>query len=298
MKRKCEKLPGAYYFESASLPLGVRRIEGAFVNHEHDYTGIPHRHDFAELVIVRDGRGEQVVNGSSYPVGKGDAFVIQDNADHYFPDYRELKLVNVIYSPALLRSMHGLLRRIPGYNMIFIMTPGLRRVRTYRNHFRLSPVQLMEALEIIARLERELQEKKTGFEASAAALFLELTIRISRSFREEMNGKDTVVRIGRLLSLLEENYRKDWTLGQMSREAAMSPNNFLRVFKQATDDSPLHYLSRVRLKNAKRLLLNSDLSIGEIADGCGFRDSNYFSKKFTAEFKLSPRKYRGGRKQF
>ncbi|MBR4666500.1 MAG: helix-turn-helix domain-containing protein [Lentisphaeria bacterium] len=49
---------------------------------------------------------------------------------------------------------------------------------------------------------------------------------------------------------------------------------------------------KIRLQHAGDLLINSNSSIAEIAEQCGFYDSNYFCKQFRRAFAVSPRSFR------
>ena len=65
-----------------------------------------------------------------------------------------------------------------------------------------------------------------------------------------------------------------------------------RYFKNRLNCTPLEYLTRLRLQKVLELILQSDLSLGEIALRCGFCDSNYLSKQFSAEYGIPPGKFR------
>lgn len=296
MKEKAEKLSGNVYFSSSFLPVAVRRVEGYDVTHEHDYTGHMHYHDFAELVVIFSGEGEQMINGFRYPVSAGDVFMMQDRTEHCFTEYCNLKIVNIMFSQELFTSMHVFLHQIPGYNVIFRIEPGIRSGGSFRNCLHLSQTSLSYVLELIRRLEGELTGRKNGYEAASTALLLEIIIYLSRSFSENGTDQRAALRLGRLLSELESRFAEDWSLDEMAHSSAMSVNNFLRIFKSATGVTPMDYLSSLRLTHARRLLRDSALSVSEIAFRCGFHDSNYFTKKFSGAYGCSPREFRAGLK--
>ena len=60
--------------------------------------------------------------------------------------------------------------------------------------------------------------------------------------------------------------------------------------------SPQQYLINLRLHNAQNMLLDTDLSVGEIARSVGYDDQLYFSRLFHRYFGTSPREYREVRK--
>jgi transcriptional regulator GlxA family with amidase domain len=72
----------------------------------------------------------------------------------------------------------------------------------------------------------------------------------------------------------------------------MSLRNFVRRFKQATGDSPLVYLQKLRVAAAKRLLENDHRSMQEISDAVGYQDPVFFRKIFQRHTGVSPSAYR------
>ena len=91
---------------------------------------------------------------------------------------------------------------------------------------------------------------------------------------------------------LERNYGGDVKLEAVAADIGMSPRNFSRRFKQATGDSPSHYLQRVRMEAAKELLRTTDLTVAEVAYRVGYGDMSYFSKMFGRHVGCLPHSYR------
>ena len=72
----------------------------------------------------------------------------------------------------------------------------------------------------------------------------------------------------------------------------MSLRNFVRRFKQATGDSPLLYLQKLRIAAAKRLLEGQHRSVQEISDAVGYKDVAFFRNLFLRHTGVSPSTYR------
>ena len=104
----------------------------------------------------------------------------------------------------------------------------------------------------------------------------------------------SLCRLGELISLLENRYTENWSIRKISKIASMAPSTLLPVFKKVTGYSPIDYLLQVRLSKAADLLQKTEDPISEIAQKCGFRDSNYFSRQFKKRYNISPRDYRTG----
>jgi len=72
----------------------------------------------------------------------------------------------------------------------------------------------------------------------------------------------------------------------------MSQRNFTRRFRIATNMTPLQYLQNQRLREAKELLKNSNLTIAEIAYRVGYIDVSYFTELFKKLASITPKEYR------
>lgn len=91
---------------------------------------------------------------------------------------------------------------------------------------------------------------------------------------------------------LHQNFHRDFPLDAPARRVAMSLRNFVRRFKQATGDSPLIYLQKLRVAAAKRLLESGHRTMQEISDAVGYQDVAFFRQLFQRHTGVSPSAYR------
>jgi transcriptional regulator GlxA family with amidase domain len=89
-----------------------------------------------------------------------------------------------------------------------------------------------------------------------------------------------------------QNFNKDFPLEQPAKSLGMSLRNFVRRFKQATGDTPLIYLQKLRIAAAKRLLEGGHRSMQEISDAVGYQDLAFFREVFQRHTGVSPGAYR------
>src|SRR5215468_4314108 len=91
---------------------------------------------------------------------------------------------------------------------------------------------------------------------------------------------------------LHDNFQHPFPLDAPAQRAGMNLRNFVRRFKQATGDSPLIYLQKLRIAAARRLLENNHRSMQEISDAVGYQDVAFFRALFQRHTGVSPSAYR------
>ena len=98
--------------------------------------------------------------------------------------------------------------------------------------------------------------------------------------------------IRRAVMYINENYEKSFSNLTLANLCNLSLGRFEHLFKLETGVSPSAYRQRLRIENAKSLLLSTALSVSEISFICGYTDSLYFSRIFKNQTGLPPVEYR------
>ncbi len=91
---------------------------------------------------------------------------------------------------------------------------------------------------------------------------------------------------------INENYKENLTLESVAQYCGLSREYLARSFKKYMGSTFKQYLDCVRISNAYKLLMNTDLSVLEVALENGFNDSRTFIKAFKAVYGETPHKYR------
>ena len=81
-------------------------------------------------------------------------------------------------------------------------------------------------------------------------------------------------------------------VADLAKRAAMSERTFLRRFREAVGLAPMPWLMRERMFRAQEILETSDVSLGDVADQCGFRSLETFRVSFKRLIGTSPAAYR------
>jgi AraC-like DNA-binding protein/ligand-binding sensor protein len=98
--------------------------------------------------------------------------------------------------------------------------------------------------------------------------------------------------IARAKRFIEDHHRDDLSLGQVAASVHTSLFYFCKLFKRHTGVSFTEYVSRLRTEKAKKLLLNLNLRVSEIAYEVGFQSLTHFNRVFKRILHESPSEYR------
>lgn len=148
-----------------------------------------------------------------------------------------------------------------------------------------------------------LEEKKGGFKSAIAVkkTLYEFFEYISENFaRFIFSGEEYKKHFKRLdtfnsvIEYIDEHYRESISADSLAARFFISTSYFSHLFKERANMSFVEYLNETRLRHARTLLENEDLSIGEISLNVGFNDINYFSRIFKKKVGITPTEYRRG----
>ena len=113
----------------------------------------------------------------------------------------------------------------------------------------------------------------------------------ARDSRERhMNGRSGSIE--RIVQLMKRNYKKDLTLADAGEIVSLSPKYVSWIFKNETHQSFTEFRIGLRMEQAKKMLIDSPLNVGQIADSVGYQNAESFMKIFKRIVGCTPTKYR------
>ena len=145
-----------------------------------------------------------------------------------------------------------------------------------------------EIYSLIERIER--QNSTDGNSLLATSDFYRL-LSVIESYRFQTYHKHDE-RSKHAKEYIDLHFKETDCLENAAIESKVSRRRFNDLFKALFNSTPNRYLTSVRIKKAKELLLNPEISIKRIAELSGFEDFYYFSKVFKKETGLSPMQFR------
>ncbi len=112
------------------------------------------------------------------------------------------------------------------------------------------------------------------------------------SFTFEYDKMKHVDVIYKVFEYIKNNYDKKITLDELAEETMLSRAYLSTLFKKETGYSISEYMNIVRVDKSKPLLVETNRTIVEIANMCGFEDQSYYTKVFRHVAGITPKKYR------
>ncbi|MDA3965193.1 MULTISPECIES: AraC family transcriptional regulator [Enterococcus] len=240
-----------------------------------------HTHDFLEISIVLEGQANYTIEEQEFQLNAGQIMLFNPGT-HHGEEQRTGTYSHQLHIGLTNISLDGLKRN---------------HLPTKKAILNLGEYQ-WEFLDKAWRLVKEYSEEQPEFQLMVKALIIEMLVLILRSLEKvqdntvtlalSKNAKRKQYLVNHAIYYLENHHTQEITLEQLADTLYVSPTYLSKVFKESTGMSPINYLIQVRLKHAKELLANEQLTIREISQAVGYQDAYHFSKLFKKYYGVSP----------
>lgn len=233
-----------------------------------------------DIQLAAQGRGALLIDGIEYPMEKGDviiifpgeSFMVRADGDEPFSRY----------------FIHFDFYREPEHRLA---TPVLDDGSCWPRTVRLSHYVDARAKCANIVLRKLKNEPISQVIADGELLsFLGLVIEQHNNSTTQADPEFTKSRrnIMRAERFVRENYARDISVKDIADVAGLSANYFGNTFKSILGTTPLGYLTDYRIEQAKRLMVDTEHTVGEIAQMVGYDDIHYFSNLFKRREGISP----------
>jgi len=256
-----------------------------------------HTHNFYELIFIENGSGLQLMNDVEFSYKKGDVFLLGPDDEHSFKIEEKTIFTFVKFTEQLFAEKNENNPNSKWQKKIdkLLLHPNTRPGSIVNDEN--ERTKLFQALSLL-RSEYEL--KDTFSRQVALELFGALITMVARNLNtrnkilkpEEMGEID---KVSGVLNYIRRHIleRDKLSIGVMADTFNMSPNYIGIFIKKHTGMSVQQIVMETKLKTAERYLLNSSLTISEIAARLQFTDSSHFTKIFKKYRSRTPKAFRG-----
>ena len=100
-------------------------------------------------------------------------------------------------------------------------------------------------------------------------------------------------KLGQVIRMMEQNIEDPISPATLAKDVGMSTRQLERLFRRYLNRSPKRYYMELRLGKARNLLMQTDMSVINVALACGFASPSHFSKCYRAHYNTTPYRERG-----
>lgn len=265
-------------------------------SHEADHVPAqPHAHEFVVLLHVVRGGGSIRVDGRDWRLEAGDLFVVAPGevvtpgaADGF--DSPDMWLV--LFPPDVVEAAApGAFRSWRSHPLLF---PYVRGIAGGAQRLRVPPAQRPGLARCLAEMERELRERRDGYDEAVLAHLTLLLVGVSRLAAG--GAGELVLREEPLLAavfdVIESRYGEPISLKDVAAAVGLTPGHLTTVVGRRTGRTVQEWITERRMAEARRLLATTDLTVHALAARVGYRDAGYFIKRFRGAHGVSPQQWR------
>ena len=255
------------------LPFRMFVFEGKNGN----YQVVKHWHNTVELFLVFEGNIDFYINSLHYPISKNQFILVNSNEIHSIEAPRE-NFTIVIQIPQETFEAYR--------EEEYILFKSTR----YEED--------SELIGLIRNMYRVYAEKKYGYELEVKSFFYKLLHILIIKYKEKDIDKERIrqnrqlEKLSHITEYIQECFREDITLESIASKFGFSPTYLSRIFQKYAKINYKSYLLDVRVQHGFKELMNTDKTVGEIAENNGFPDSRSFSKAFMKRYGVLPSVYR------
>ncbi|WP_110929931.1 AraC family transcriptional regulator [Paenibacillus bouchesdurhonensis] len=251
-----------------------------------------HWHPECEFLIVLEGKAVFTIEDKKYHLKKSDGLFIPPKCLHSAThlDYSECKFFAVVFDHEFLISSNNTFLFNKYINPIIVSGSA------YSLHFSCENSWQKDVHDLIKAIGFHFDHTMETTALSIKGKLLECwQIMYNHHFVSINNNsaqKKKQERLKSVFDYINEHYRFDISLADLSKLLSISEGQFCKIFKDVTGHTPFHYITRLRILKSCELLLSTDKKITEIADLTGFNNISYFNRTFKEFMNCSPNSYR------
>lgn len=259
----------------------------SFKNHlkDHSFIEKPHRHNFYLLVLFTHGTGIHEIDFDRYEIKRGSLFMLQPGQIHNWKLSNDIDGYIVFYSQET-------------YNLHF----GNKKIEDYSFYqsVKSSPElfyneEELQEIEVYFNLMKKESESVKSKQKEAILNLLDLiNIQISRKYLPENNHKTPIYnhKINQFEKLIDIYFKSEKSPSFYASKMSITLKHLNRVCKTILNKTATQIITKRIILEAKRLLIDQNKSISQIADELNFENYSYFAKLFKKESGISPSDFR------
>jgi len=261
-----------------------------FLANEHESKFIYRHHliEFFAIFFVENGAGKHTIDFEEFTYKKGTVFTIRKDQIHQFHKNNNAKGKLVLFTDDFLISYLNTLQSLKSFQVFnyVLCNPKIQ----------LSEAEFTKIFGIINRIKEEYFDKNDIH--SLEIISSELHILITKLYRIKSNegqlqiSKKYLNEFINFQNLVEHNVFKHTKVSFYVKKLGVSTKTLNKITDTIINKSAKKFIDEICTRQIKRLLINTDLSIKEIAFEAGFKEITNFHNYFKRHTNLTPKEFR------
>lgn len=251
---------------------------------QHHFTNLPHKHDFYLTVLFTKGEGKHEVDFESYKISPGMLFMLKPGQMHYW------ELSNDVEGYVFFHSKEF-------YDDGFITSSinDFDFFGSFQNpsvivldKFPLLTIQSLMA-ELVAEYNCLEKLRSQKMRAILNLIYIEISRNYSSGYSIESERYLMMVR--KFEELIERDFRQNKSVKEYAGQLYVSEKHLNRIVKSCLNKTTSQLINERIVLEAKRMLMNAENSVSQIADELGFSESSYFIRFFKKQTGITPLRF-------
>lgn len=254
----------------------------------YGYAATCHWHPDLEFILVLDGIMDFYINGEIVHLTSNCGVFVNSSRLHYgFSNVKkECNFIAVVMHPVLLHQ------NIPAVQSYFErkFTPKMNDYILLED----SVEWQNDIIELIKKIQREMTFEDKNM-LSLLAYAVEMAAKISSNIKENRENFDSSIinqNTFKMIDYIHKHYAENISIDDIAFSGGMCRSKCCKLFNKVIGQTPNVYLTHYRIAKSCKLLNETNMSISEIADTCGFQSASYFIVVFKKAIGIPPQKYR------
>ncbi len=250
-----------------------------------------HWHSDLEFIYVYEGETSYQLNGRRVLMKAGEGIFVNSNQLHLIvSENSDCRLYCVIFHPTILCSSKHIEEKFVAPIITDESIPYLMLSETvgWQNEI----LQKVREMYELSKNENSETEMMQTLFSLWTVLFKNLDL---SEQREQYDGSLNVVR--QMLRYIHDNYRQKITLKDLCRTGGVGKTCCSELFRKYVSSSAIEYVINYRITKSVELLLNTDMSVTEIALDSGFSSGSFYAETFRKKLGISPQEFRRVKKK-
>lgn len=238
----------------------------------------PHSHDTYQILYVLNGHGRCRLNHEDFPLKPDCMMVISPGTEHSI-------LAASTMTVLILEFSH---QTLDPEARVSLILPVFSQAKVWS----LTLFTSSEIRQLLRKMLYEQSQKNIEYKLGIKLLLSQLLFMLMRNNQSDTQQDSNTLRSSWLKEYIDSNFYQITSIEEMAGKMGISSRYMNQMFTEVYDQTPMRYVTEVRLTRVKKMLIETDLDIVTICFEVGFESLSTFYRVFKKHIGVPPNRYR------